>query len=555
MSYDSVSVREALDRLNNENNGWFLPQVQRQYVWGSRHGSEDYVCLLLDSLLKRYPIGAIVLWETSQRVAFRKFIDDYVPGHFAHQAPEGSWDMLKSLVYDGQQRLQTLHSVLRHRFNGRILHFDLLFDANKAEPDETGFLFCDEGMDAERRYIDMTWLSRRPDSTEAKIQTEQNALLAAGNDAASQLLVRKNIADLWRVFVETGHKSIAFFPVKADTPDQVNEVFRRLNTGGVSLTQLELLLSKIKAVHPDYEERLWKLSEQIKEKSGINFLSRDVLQFFHLMIKRTIRIDEQRLDSAEIARFDAAIDLYGDALIAVFSDYLRKLLEINHASIVPRWSAVLPIAAYFAALKEAGNEWRIHTWEDESSVRLLHQYFVLSQLCDWNTQTMVNAFAREAILAGGENYEFPLDAIRAIAIQKNRTGELHEYQLLGQSWFVVKMVWPNRSYVFHENKPQIDHIFPLSGGDEDYQELVDVVWNFQPIPAEINNYKRDKQPGDFFRSEVGRKYWGIYDFVPEPDDPQWSDAAGFVSGRRQKMLREFERRYGLKVVPLSAEEL
>ena len=77
----------------------------------------------------------------------------------------------------------------------------------------------------------------------------------------------------------TNVKSIAYFSVKADTPNAVNEVFRRLNIGGVALTQLELVLGKIKADQPDYEERLWAVSEKIaKESGGIEFSSSAVLQ-------------------------------------------------------------------------------------------------------------------------------------------------------------------------------------------------------------------------------------------------------------------------------------
>ena len=59
MSYAGISVREAMEKLNNLNGGWYLPYIQRQYVWGARYGSEEYVCLLLDSLIKRYPIGGL----------------------------------------------------------------------------------------------------------------------------------------------------------------------------------------------------------------------------------------------------------------------------------------------------------------------------------------------------------------------------------------------------------------------------------------------------------------------------------------------------------------
>ena len=63
---------------------------------------------------------------------------------------------------------------------------------------------------------------------------------------------------------------------------------------------------------------------------------------------------------------------------------------------------------------------------------------------------------------------------------------------------------PSRSYVFHESKPQVDHIFPvnLPGGDETYQHAVDVLWNFQPVPAEVNNYKLHGIPRSFSRARM-----------------------------------------------------
>ena len=109
---------------------------------------------------------------------------------------------------------------------------------------------------------------------------------------------------------------------------------------------------------------------------------------------------------------------------------------------------------------------------------------------------------------------------------------------------------PNRSYVFHQSKPQVDHIFPinLTGRDEVYQQAVDVLWNFQPIPAEVNNYKRARHPQEFFKSEDGCKYWTDYDFVPKPDDPLWDDHIAFLNDRKQKMLNFLDSRYRLNLV-------
>jgi hypothetical protein len=547
MSYAGISVREALSKLNAMHGGWFLPQVQRQYVWGARHESENYVCLLLDSLIKRYPIGGVVLWETSKVVPYREFVRDYAPGHYAKQVDEGRWGAAKSLVYDGQQRLQTLYSVLYHRFNGRVLHFDMLFDAQDAESDETGFLFRDESAPQDLRYLRMTELISKACTPREKVALETRLLVAESGDAEKAMLIRTNLSALWDIFVETNIKSIAYFSVQAESPAEVNEVFRRLNTGGIALTQLELVLSKIKAVQPDYEEQLWQLSERIKSASGgIEFSSTDILQFFHLLIKDTIRIDEARLDENDITAFQMALDADADALVEVFQGYLAGLFRINHASIVPRWSAVLPIAAFLASRKRANHEWRIVAL-GKDDIALIHRYFLLSQFCDWNTQTMVNAFARTAMVAGSSGKAFPLEAIKEFAIKKNRTAELQDFQFLGHPWLAAKVLMPNRSYIFHERKPQVDHIFPLRLADRDeaYRQCVDTLWNFQPLPAEVNNYKRARHPKEFFNSPDGSKFWDCYDFVPDRDSELWDDHRSFIANRESQMRQKFIDLYGI----------
>lgn len=549
MSYMGISVREALEKLNAPNGGWYLPEVQRQYVWGSRDESEDYVCLLLDSLLRKYPIGGVVLWQTRAPVAFREFVGDYAPGNFALLVDKGRWSMEKSLVYDGQQRLQTLFSVLYHRFKGRVLHFDLLFDSKREEPDETGFEFRDAGAPESPRFLRMTRLVSLSADQEERIKLETEAVTALGPE--HELLIKRNIATLWDVFVETNQKSIAYFSVRADSPREVNEVFRRLNTGGVALTQIELVLGKIKAVQPTYEESLWKLSTRIKDLSGgYEFLSSDVLQFFHLLVKDSIRIDVDRVNAEDVRRFLQVIEGDSDPLMEMFQGYLYGLFRINHSSIIPRPLALLPIAAYLTARKRAGHEWRIRALP-AVEVTSIHQYFLLSQFCDWATQTMINTFARLAMAAGKDGQPFPLDEARKTAIEKSRTGVLHDQQFLIRRLFATKVLMPHRGYIFHEHKPQMDHIFPenLAGRDDEYKREVDVLWNFQPMPAEVNNYKRADHPRDFFQSEEGGKYWASYDFIPEPNSPLWDSHRAFLATREQKMRVRLSELYGITLQP------
>ena len=552
MSYSGISIREVLSKINAPANGWYLPQVQRQYVWGARHESEQYVCLLLDSLVKGYPIGGIVLWETTSAVPYREFIRDYAPNIYAHQVDQGRWGAAKSLIYDGQQRLQTLYSVLLHRFNGRVLHFDLLFDESKEESDETGFLFRDECALPEPKYLRLTELVSSSGSTKDKVELIARSKAAAKGDSAIELLIDTNLTALWDIFATENVKSIAYFSVKSPSSTQVNEVFRRLNTGGVALTQLELLLSKIKAEQSDYEEHLWDLSENIKTKSGgIEFTSSSILQFFHLLVKETVRVDESKIVQEDIKVFQDVLKNDKDALIEFFQGYLCELFGINHSSIVPRWLSVLPIVVYLVARKRKGHKWRIRALQ-EAELKLIHRYFLLSQFCDWNTQTMVNQFTKLARKSGEDGLMFPFEDIRDIALNKNRTVELHDYQFLSEVWFATKVLMPERTYIFHERKPQVDHIFPLAlHGDDDYREAVDILWNFQPVPADLNNYKRATHPKDFFQSEDGKKYFEKYDFLPSLDSVEWDNHERFIAGREERMRNQFKAKYDIQIKSIS----
>lgn len=554
MSYSGISIKELLSKINSNDSGWYLPQVQRQYVWGDRHQSETYICLLLDSLLKGYPIGGVVLWETKKEIPYREFLRDYEPNKYNKQLEEGNWGKHKFLVYDGQQRLQTLYSVLKYSFNNKSLYFDLLFDDKASETDETGFLFIDrEGKNKkksrEARYLDMIKLcSYEDDEDKVKLRIEVEALYK--DNPEKRILVERNIENLWRIFVNSDIKSIAFFSVKSNSEQTVNEVFRRLNTGGVSLTEIELVLGKIKADNPSYEEDLWKLSENIKEKShGIEFSAESILQLLHLLIKGTTRIDSSRITDEDIKLFESELENIKEPLIDFFK-YLEDKFGINNSRIIPRWLSILPILSYLVQRDKSNLEYKMLKISEEN-LRKIKQYFLLSQFCDWNTQTMVNQFsklAKESIEKGDGT--FPLDEIRKFAKEKNRNENIKEIDLFSQRFLALKLIFPRIKFNFYGNKPQVDHIFPLALQgitDENYRKDVDVLWNFQPISGDINNLKRAKHPKEFFLSDEGKEHLKHYDSIPELESELWNSHTDFIKYRKDRMLEKFQELYNLKI--------
>jgi len=75
-----------------------VPKFQRNFVW-----SLDKTAKLLDSILKGYPIGTFILWETNERLNDIKNIGNL-------ELPAIPDDIKVQYVLDGQQRITSLYA-------------------------------------------------------------------------------------------------------------------------------------------------------------------------------------------------------------------------------------------------------------------------------------------------------------------------------------------------------------------------------------------------------------------------------------------------------------
>ena len=97
-----------------------LPAIQRDFVW-----PEVKIRRLLDSIMRGYPIGIALLWETYLDLQYREFTGGFHPGD-RHDFRENSQKRRLKLVLDGQQRLQSLFIALYGLYEGKSLYFDVL---------------------------------------------------------------------------------------------------------------------------------------------------------------------------------------------------------------------------------------------------------------------------------------------------------------------------------------------------------------------------------------------------------------------------------------------
>ena len=99
-----------------------LPAMQRTFVW-----KDDRIRRLIDSLLRGFPIGALMLWKTSTVQRYRRLprdLDTETPEVFTFETSTDASN--KYLVLDGQQRLTSLFAAFKGSYNHKRLYIDVL---------------------------------------------------------------------------------------------------------------------------------------------------------------------------------------------------------------------------------------------------------------------------------------------------------------------------------------------------------------------------------------------------------------------------------------------
>lgn len=551
------SVKEV---VNNINHKWFLPAIQRPYVWGSRHEEEKYICRLFDSILRGYPIGLLILWKPEKLVPFREFVGDYEEDYSFKPKDEQDFPKESSLVYDGQQRLQTLYSCLKYSIKGRKLVFDLSYKPNKEEEGhDTGFHFIDDDGKQDDFEIRMTRVfNMQTESDNFKIRKEYKQ---KAKDEDTQDLIECNLDKLFKVFasIKEESPSMSVFEIKGATDDEVNEIFQRLNMGGVQLSNADLLFSRIKEVSPRFESDIIDFSKDLSKDDCPTLSAYDVLQLIHIIVMGRTRIEPESIKCIDdIQNFISCWERLKVPFKDTMVRYLKKNLNINRIQIIPRKMPLLALIVYMYHLYNGGDN-IIEQERQPGWQKRIDKFFIISELNDWSLQSYVDNFAK-IFKENPNKKDFPLEKILEWVENKgNRFVEVSEKAFCDNRWFSLKVVLPKEHYTFKEDmtkrfNPELDHIFPvrLKGMDKEYRDAVDVVWNMQPITGDINIDKSNFHPLKYFKGEVpgheyGKKYFDKYKVVPALDNPVWNDYKQFVQYRKGEFIKLMEELYDIKI--------
>jgi len=480
-----------------------LPAMQRPFVW-----KEDRIYKLIDSLLRGFPIGAIMLWRTSTVQRFRRMprdIDPETPEVFNFETSTDSAN--KYLVLDGQQRLTSIFAA----FKGTYAHKRLYIDTLSGNP---------EGKDPGNEYYDCQFLSETealslneiangarkhfvPIQELIKISPVHAATTAYKK--AEQLTLtdkeKERIADIYiRCATILGsYKSLHVITVDEDpsmlTPvEEILEIFVRVNSGGLVLLKSDLLMSLLDLKWNDIQPELQKLVRDINAHRPFSFSRDDVLKSLLLAEGAETRFDRLVVDRKQVEALaqqlkvhmndvKRAWELLGTILLDGCRIYSERFFRGGHNSLLP-----------FVLFLSQHAQLSI---QDRRNIVTGIYLSIMSGIFS-GAEARMGSFARNDI-AGATS--FPLQGL--VALIKREYGIKSLDDLLRRHLdLALNIAHGGITLDKNPDELQRDHIFPKSQLEKagcSYDKINHYA-NFHFLRAKDNLNKLDRPPHEWFRN-------------------------------------------------------
>src|SRR5579859_578407 len=453
------SLRKIVTFLNNpdEDGGFWLPNIQRAFVWG-----EDQICRLYDSILREYPISTLLIWKTKSEIRRRKFIDNFRPEHRTRLADfyVPCDDKKKCLVLDGQQRLQSLFIGLMGSYEGRELFLDIL-SGDLAAPDDVKYKF---------RFLDpanaaFPWIKFKDlvFSKKDMLTLAQDLVKHAGralSDVEKQK-VSKHVSLIFKAFHSddgVGYQELDSIENEdLYTEDDVVEVFIRANSGGTKLGKSDLLFSLLTASWELADEQMNELLASLN-KHGFAFDRDFALKTCLVVVGQGARYEVQKFRKDGIRE---SIEEHWDKIAGAIQevlDFVRNKTFIQCDKALPTYLVLTPLIYL-----------RYHFLEEWKRAKDVDTYLLRASLAgafSGQPDNLIDAMVRKI----EELKEFNLDELFGVIRGQGRSLELTEERFwqMGYGSDTVHLLFNlwyrdyNYTPAYDNNLPQVDHVFPQS---------------------------------------------------------------------------------------------
>ncbi len=501
-----------------------LPAIQRNFVW-----TVSRVTTLLDSIMRGYPVGIALLWETYADIPYRRFVQDYQPD--GKQTFHDNRERTKvKVVLDGQQRLQSLYVALYGSYNGQRLYFNVLSGrpGDDYSQQRYEFRFADESdvqewnssakVDGElpeddrpewylpEHYISVSTLFGLSVASRQKLRKQLVSDL--GLNEEDELRVEANLARFDEVLTKNENllkASVIDENLPPDSPERkseadVLEIFVRINRQGMQLSRSDLIFSILKLRWKESSQALPELVDQINEGNSFGLDTDFVIRCLFAVCDLGTKFDLELLRSQ--SKVDLMRDNFTRCCNAIKSaiDFVVRDCWCQSSDVIGGSATLIPVVYYLFHQKK-------HQVPNSETEQVRKGFYLLgfTQPFSRYADSRLGAFLRKEmkpLLEKGAN-TFPFDRLVAWVRYWERIQSYGPELLQGNPTLALHVLQKHNGakVLYHNNSPEVDHIFPRSILREkgiDHAKIEHFA-NFWILAKGKNLNKSNKHPADYFR--------------------------------------------------------
>ncbi|MGL2620489.1 DUF262 domain-containing protein [Helicobacter pylori] len=551
------TIKEVVDELNVR---YFLPDIQREYVW-LQNADGKKIEQLFDSILRGYPIGSFLFWklpkediaksdeQDSDKLNFQlyQFITNYderKPHNEKIRIEQIKRDDLY-IVLDGQQRLTSLYIGLKgtrtlkkknarydnpNAYEEKRLYLNLKHQPNMDNPEDNyEFEFHAKTPENDKKHF---WF-KVGDILELKSVINYAREHELGGEESALLENLKNA-----FFTE---KLISFFEETEKDLDKVLNIFIRVNSGGVELSYSDLLMS-ILSFSSDIRERMKELVDALKDKGFSNMGQDQVLKTCLLLVGSNTEFKLKNFNKPNIKKIEDNWEKITDSIYNA-----AKLLEnFGYAGYLGS-AYILSSLAYFYFLNSKMNE-----SDKEQALKFVRNAQITSYFSS-STDTKLSIIAhsmKDAQTFESFNHNLAKHEKNPLKITNDMIEEMVNYKYSDQVFPILQILYPNLNYkttTFH-----IDHIYPKSKFkkenkklNQDFYGWKDYLFNLQLLEGAENIAKKDKDPEVWLKEEYKDNQQAIEEYKKRNYiDPnlklEWENIKEFREKREEAIIEKLK---------------
>jgi hypothetical protein len=516
-----MSIINLLNQIKN--NEIVLPAIQRDFVW-----PEDKVLRLLDSIMRGYPIGIALLWETYLDLQYREFEKSFRPGQI-HSFAENKRKKKLKLVLDGQQRLQSLYIALYGSYNGKSLYFDALSgrDSDDVAEEKFDFEFMDtEAYEQWQKSLHAPAPATPPSGSNGQPQyfVKVSDLFASGvreRTAMSKKIKQMftlseddqerleiNLAKFDEVLTKNPNilkVSVIDEDLPGDNPDRkseadVLEIFVRVNREGTPLSRSDLIFSMLKLNWKESAESLPQFVQEVNKGNSFEIDTDFVIRCLFAVSDLGTKFDLDRLRRKQnVERLRKNFAPCCDAIRSVL-DAVARDCWCSSSSLIGGLSTLVPFVY-----------WLFHAPKHEvptgstGDFRKSFYLFAFARPFSRYADSRLGRFIQDELqpLAGQKQHGFPFAGAVAWVKYWERIAGVDSHLLQSNVQLTLHVVQNLSSDKVHyrRNAGELDHIFPRSVlRDKGFQEAeINHFANFWILAKGKNQNKSNRHPADFFK--------------------------------------------------------